>query len=276
MTNFDWLEFYSSDDGGEEMDPENGQPVEPAREPSDADGFCKSAERMREMGNFEAAANLYERAIGLDEYHYMSWIMMIDSLLRANKLKDADVKSREAIETYGQVHSFYAARALVLSYIGKNRKAMMNSDISMETQSPCWYTLYARADVLLGGNRSSRPDSLWLLNKALELDNDMWEVYLLGGMAMTRAELPSMAASFFAEAAHFRPTAPICWLLLGDSFKELRLHDQAFFYYRRAEDLAPNIKAVKQRLNLGSLQLSQLMQAFRLEDLYKRWTQKLK
>ena len=276
MTHFDWLEFYSSDVGDEENEATPDLPVEPVREPSDADGFYKSAGRMREAGNFEAAANLYERALGLDKYHHMSWIMMIDSLVRAKKLRDADEKSSEAIETFGQVHAFYAAKALVLSYRGKNKKAMLNSDISMEDPSPSWYTLYARADVLLGGNRESRPDSLWLLNKALDLEDKMWEVYLLGGMAMTRAELPTMAASFFAEAAHFRPTAPICWLLLGDTFKELRLNDQALFYYKQAEELAPKTEAVRKRLYPRSLKLKQLMQAFRSEDLYRRWTKKYK
>ncbi len=260
MERFQWIEV------GKASAPTGESPVF-----TSARDCYREARRLREGGCFRAAATQYEHALGFDEHRHGTWIELIDSLVRGGDLVAADLRSREALANYGQVRGFYAARALALAYRGSLREALTQSDISMEGDDTGWYARCVRAEVLLASDASYRPEALRLLEEALGMPGDLWETNFLGGWAFMRADLPTFAASFFAESAHARPRSFISWFCLGEAFRLLKLYDQAMFYYHRAEELAPAHELLANRMKGARLKTYGLMQTFLAVELRERW-----
>ncbi len=269
MDRFDWIEFAPPAAQGDSAD------VEEPSVPHDAASFYHTARKMRHSGHFNAAANLYEKALRFEEHHYPAWVELIDTLVRANRIDYADEKSVEAVETYKLVRVLYASRALVLAHRGAFDEALQFSDISLEGDKRYWYAMCVRAEILLKSEPDERHRVLDLLSDAIDAADEAWEPYYLGGTMLLDAGFPTMAASFFAEAGHFNPGAPGVWLCLGDSFKELKLYDQAKFYYQRVIELeSSNELAIERQKECGGL-IYGLMRVFRRDSLRRRWNNKL-
>jgi tetratricopeptide (TPR) repeat protein len=265
MSRFDWIEFEK---------PAAAQPAQEVRRgsaPADAEACYRMARQLREAGNFNAAVQWYEKALGFDEHHHRTWIELIDSLVRARRIKEADDRSREALANYGQVRTFYASRALVLGYQERYAEAMRQSDISIDEGSAAWYGLMVRAELLLRKDSGYREEAVRLLEEALNAAEVPWEVYFVGGRSFMHARLPTFAASFLAEAAHFNPRSPITWFSLGEAFRHLRLYDQALFYYNRALELDPGNANVEKRAKDVRVRVYGLLQTFLPVELRERW-----
>lgn len=240
MDRFDWLEIDSTP---MLMEPpaksvKSADPVAPAPAmPDDGPSFHRAARKMREAGHMKAAADFYRNAVGFDDKNYAAWVELIDTLVRAGRLEEADAISLEAHTNFRQVRSLYAARALALAHRGKFKEALPLSNISVEDQPPHWYARCVRGDIYLRMNASNRQSALSLFEDAAALTKEKWEVFLMAGWALLDAGCPALAAGHLSEAAHLRPSAPNAWLCLGDAFYELRLYDQALFYYQRVTEL---------------------------------------
>jgi len=72
-------------------------------------------------------------------------------------------------------------------------------------------------------------------------------------------------------AAHFHPRAPKIWLCLGDTLRELRLYNQALFYYQRMTELEPTNELAIQRQNDCTGSVYGLMKLFQRGSLQTRW-----
>jgi tetratricopeptide (TPR) repeat protein len=247
---------------------------ETLEEPQDAAGFRRAARDMRRMANFEAAARLYERALGLDEHHHGAWAEMVDTLVRAGRVKQAEKRAQEAIANYGQVRVFYAAEGLALAHLDKPDEALGYCQVSLEGEERDWRALCAVAECTLRADRGALEVCAGFWEEALTRTNQAWEVYFTAGMALLDARRPAHAAAYFAEAAHEDPRAVAGWIGLGDAFRMLRLYDQAAFYYRQGEELDPyNRRLRKQRMNAAKRAFG-LMQALPLRPLEARWRQR--
>lgn len=247
---------------------------ESLEEPQDAPGFRRAAREMRRMANFEAAVQLYERALGLDEYHHGTWAELVDSLVRAGRTRQAEKRAQEAIANYGQVRVFYAAAALALAHLDKHDEALGYCQVSLEGEERDWHALCAAAECTLRSDRSAIEVCTGFWEEALRGTSHRWEVYFMAGAALIDAERPAHAAGYFAEAAHEDPKAVAGWIGLGDAFRRMRLYDQAAFYYRQGEELDPyNRRLRKQRLNAAKRAFG-LMQALPLRPLEARWRQR--
>lgn len=270
MNRFDWLEFDTPPMRDEPASKEIPDPAHRRTAPRDSETFYYEARRMRRAGFFGAAAKLYERAIGLDEYHFPAWAEMVDCLIRAGSLGEADQKSKTALDNYRKVRLFYASRALALAHQGAFEEASALSDISMEGQ-PLWYARCVRAEMLLLLSAEYRGEALTLLEEAINLSVDRWEPSLLGGWMLQEAGWAALAAGYFSEAAHADPRAEAGWWLLGDCFHALRLYEQALFYYQKATEVNPKHELALERQRKCVPAMYGLTRVFRREELRRRW-----
>lgn len=270
MNRFDWLEFDQSPKSGNQTPKPARNGEVPGRMPHDAAALYEQARRMRRAGYFDGAAKLYERAVGLSEYHYPACAEMIDSLVRAENIDEADVHARAALDNYRQVRLFYASRALVLAYKEVYDEAFAASDVSLEGE-PSWYAHCVRAEILLHFSVDYRSEALGFLEKALNIAKDVWEPAFLAGFMLLKAGFPPLAAAYFSEAAHADTRAEAGWLYLGDCFNEMRLFDQAMFYYQKVMEFSPKHEFALERQRKCAPALFGLTRAFRKEDLRKRW-----
>jgi len=263
MDRFDWIEL--------EYVPR--PPSEPAERvaPHDAPSFYRAAEDMYRSGHFRAAITYYRHAIGRDHRHYDAWTHLIDTLIRAGQLSEADTTSAQAIDEFGRMRPLYAARALALGHLRKWKDAWEFSSISLDTRTASWYAHVVRGELLLLENRATPYEALGAFEAALSASDHAWRAALLSGWALLDADLPHMAAAMFAEAARYEPTTPLIWICMGDCFHRLRLYEHAMFYYECAAKLDPKNDLVLRRRKWTSRFVYGLMRVFRRENVRKRW-----
>ncbi len=269
MDRFDWIEFDSFPSNtfketAPTQDPKDHAP------PNDAPSYYRAARRMREAGFFEQAAQLYAKSVGFNEHDYSARVEWMDTLLRAGQLDAAEKESAAALDNYRKVRLFYASRALVLVHRGACREALPLSDVSLEGR-PSWYARCVRAELLLRQSLGNRAAALTHLEEAVDLAGWEWEPRFLGGAILAGAGWPVLAAAYFAEAVHVRPKAAAGLLGLGDCFYDLRLYDQAMFYYRKVTEAEPKHELALERQKRGTPLLYGLVRVFEERRLRDRW-----
>lgn len=263
MDRFDWLELGRARDAGE---------ADAARQaPTDSRSSYANARSMRRGGHFSAAADYYQRAVQFDPNNYSAWVELTDCLVRADDIERADKASAQALEQYRQVRPFYAARALVLARMNRPEEAARHSDISVDGGDRSWYARAVRGELVLLVHRVERQKALQMFEQAANLAESPWEPLWMGAWCFLKAGWPAYAGGLAAEACHADPRAPVCWLALADSFRALRLYDQALFYYERAIELEPANEAAAEGAKHCRGSVFGLMRLFRRERLLERW-----
>ncbi len=260
---FNWLEFRA-----EKADREVQRP---RAAPHDAPSFYQAARGMREAAHFRSACDYYRKATGLHDQHYEAWSELVDTLLRSGQLDEADQVSSQILENYRQVRLFYASRALVLAHRHRIQEAFPLISVALESGAEAWYPRCVMGELLLRFDRGKRFEAQRFFEQAIESADNPWEPYFLAGWAFLQTGLPALAAGYLAEAAHFRPGAALCWLYLGDSFRALRLYEQAQFYYQCAQELEPDSElSIARQRECGTLTFG-LMRLFSRNTLRTRW-----
>lgn len=265
MDRFDWLEL---------REPEAGTPAaEPALsvQPHDGLSFYQAARELRQAGHFRPAVQFYEKAVGFQPHHYIAWVELVDTLVRARQYAAAAERSAYAVDTFRQARVLYAARALVLLHTGKPNEAEGYVRVALEDERPSWYAKCVEAELWLRRTPAQRKRVLQCLETAVDWTDAPWEPHFLGGWMLLDAHLPTLAAAHFAESCHWNPAAPITWLCLGDCFREVRLYDQALFYYDRALELEPTHPVAQRRRESCDRLVYGLMRLFDARTLRERW-----
>lgn len=271
MDRFDWLELDST--LGIAMPGRTASQVPPVSGvmPNDAPSFYRAARDMRASGHFRAATEFYRKATGLSDHHFDGWVELIDTLVRARRMKEAAAASLDAHEAFKQVRVLYASRALVLAHEGNFNEAMRYSDTSIGAMEKAWYPRFVRGEIQLRMNPATLSTALASFEQAIQLADEAWEPALLAGWVLLDARLFALAAGFLAEAAHQNPRAPLAWLCLGDCFRELKFYEQALFYYQRVTELEPASEIALARQKECSSLIYGLMRVFSRDTLQKRW-----
>ena len=275
MDRFDWIEMDQGPPDPRGVQPtgtglRDGQAAPPRRPPQDAGSFFEAARSMRRAGHFGAAAKYYERAIGFDDHHYGALVELTYTLVRAGRIDVADQVSRAALDAYRQVRILYAARALALAHRGDIAPALNHVQVALDEGRP-WYALCVRAETLLRADLGNRTESLQLLEEAADKATVRWDMHFVAGWMLLDAGWPTLAAGHFSEAAHYAPDAAASWLCLGDCFHELKLHDQALFYYEKAAEIDPTHEIALRRRRECTPFLYGLTRVFHRDSLRRRW-----
>ena len=261
MDRFDWIELEESQDKFES----------PQYEESHFSDSFTMARNMRAAGHFRAAVEHYKKAIGLENDNHLAWLELIDTLVRARQLEQADQASQKAQTLFSGVAELYASRALVLSHLNANEPAKIELERGYVIGDRSWYFSCVQAEIILRDNTGYSREALKCLEKATVYTDSPWEAYFVAGWILLDANQPTWAAGYFSEAGHRNPTAPIVWLCLGDCFKELRLYDQALFYYEKATELEPQHSLALKRQRDCAPKLYGLLRIFSRNSVQKRW-----
>ena len=265
MDRFDWLEIEE-----ERLQPYASDSQFRVR-PTDGPSFYQSARGMREAGHFRAAAKFYAQAIAYDQHHYSARVEWIDTLVRARQFDAAEEASQEAVEAFPTVRMLWASRALVAAHTNHKADAVRHSDASLRDAPPSWYACCVRAEVIMRRRASGRAEALSWLEKGADAAKQPWEAFFIGGWMLLDAQLPALAAGYFAEAVRVNPRAPLGWLCLGDCFREAKLYDQALFYYQRVTELESSHELALERQKNCLPKLYGLMRVFNRSSLQERW-----
>ena len=260
MDRFDWIEV-------KDTHPNTAQVSESLDE---SDSF-HYAQEMRAAGHFRSAVIHYEQAVDLNAGNHQAWLELIDTLVRGRQLDRAEHMSSKALSLYPERAELYASRALVLLHHKKVEEAKIELERGYVIGDRSWYLSCIQAEIILTDNIGYSKEALKSLEKATLYADSNWEAYFIGGWILLDAGLPTWAAGYFAEAGHRNPTAPIVWLCLGDAFKDLRLYDQAMFYYQKATELEPNHQLAIKRQRNCMPKLYGLMRIFGRDSLKRKW-----
>jgi tetratricopeptide (TPR) repeat protein len=270
---FDWLELDSTPGYAAPKAAAPGSRHAPAvrRMPTDAPSFYQAAREMRHAGHFGAAVDFYRRAVGFDDHLYAARVELIDTLVRGGRLDEADAASIEAVENYRQVRVLYASRALALAHRKRMEEALSYSEASLDGNDASWYATCVRGEILIRQDVALRFEAETLFERATSQATIPWEPQFIAGWVFLDARQYALAAAHFADAAHWNPRAPLCWLCLGDAFRELRLYEQAMFYYQRVIEIEPANELALERQKACAPLIYGLMRLLRKDTLHERW-----
>ena len=195
---------------------------EPVRRLRPAEELMVSGERLYYDGEFAAAAREFGRARRHDPTLFAAWAEEVDACLRAGLVPRAEEVADEAIDAYGKVPVFYAAKALVLAHQGYIEAAYRHSDISVEHDDARMFTWLSRGEVVLATAAYGTMRSVeHCFARAAQLDPTHWRATFRAALALQRWGNAGRAAERLRQVADRHPANPFLWKVLGDCHREL-------------------------------------------------------
>lgn len=240
---------------------------------NEAASFHQSGLELLQRGHVKQGAEMLERALGYREHDPRLWIDAIELLVRANQLDRAEARSQEALHNYRRTAPLFAAHALVLAHQGRHGDALGHVQVVFDHARPDWhgYAHAVRGEILLRQDKSNRSEAIACLDRAMDGQPNPWRTALVGAWAFLDADLPVFAAGYASEVAHWNPRANIGWLLLGRCFEELKLYEQAEFYYDCVLQQEPNHAWAARGVQSAKSSGFGLTRVFRRANLNGRW-----
>lgn len=223
-----------------------------------AEELMRSGERLYYEGEFQAAAREFRSARRHDPTLFDAWAAEVEARLRAGDLPRAEEAAEEALESYGQVPIFYAAKALVLAHKGHIEAACEHSDIAVKLHDQSGFTWLARAEVVLATGAwgtSASVDACF--QRACQADPTHWQASFKAGLALAHWGRHERALERFAQVIQFVPQNPFVWKAMGDCHRALGHPAAARECYQmalaRRPDYAPAHQALEEMTLWGRL-----------------------
>ena len=240
---------------------------------NEAASFHRSGLNLLQRGHVGQAAEMLERALGFREHDFQLWRDAIDMLVRAGRLERAEARSQEALQNYRQTAPLFASHALVFARQERYGDALGHVQVVFDHahRDAHWYAHAIRGEILLRQDKSNRSDAIECFDSAMDAMPNPWRAALIAAWAFLDAELPVFAAAAAAEVTHWNPRACVGWLLLAQCFEQLRLYEQAEFYYHCVLELEPNHPGATRGLQAVKAGNFGLMSLFRRANLNGRW-----
>ena len=211
----DWLELP-----GEESD--EGELTEDVRRTEPAEELMAAAEALFHEGAFAQAAGEFAKAREHDPMLFAAWAAECEAHVRAGDLAAADACATEALETYGRVPLFYAAKAIVLAHQGYLREAYQHSDIAVREHGSSAFTWLSRAEVILSSARVEALGSCeGCFEKAFALDPSGWHATLRAGLMLRDWGHAERALGAFSQVARLAPNNAFLWKCMGDCRRQM-------------------------------------------------------
>jgi tetratricopeptide (TPR) repeat protein len=261
----DWLELP---DGKQKAG--NGAPLrEEVRRLRPAEELMLSAERLYYEGEFALAAREFRRVRSHDPSLFAAWAEEVDAWLRAGDAAAADAAATEALDSYGKVPLFYAAKALVLAHQGHVLEAFRFSDISVRHQDASMFTWLSRGEVVLSAAQPGTMASAdACFERAYQLDPTRWHAPFRVALVLHRWGYADRALERLAQATEVRRDGPFLWKFRGDCHRQVGHDAGARECYQvalsRRPDYKPALDALRSMTPLGRLR-AQLAKLFGAE-----------
>ena len=263
----DWLELPGDKKGNAGGAGELREEVHRLRP---AEELLLSGERLYNDGEFSLAAREFGRARRHDPALFAAWAEEVDASLRAGDVSQADAAATEAMNTYGQVPIFYAAKALVLAHLGQTQAAYQHSDISVKHQDSSAFTWLSRAEVVLStGSPATMRSVDACFENAYQRDPTRWRAKFRAALILLQWGHVAEALERLTQAVEVNPESPFLWKLMGDCHRRLGREASArecyeFALARRA-GYRPALEALRATTLWGRLR-AQLARLFKGKD----------
>jgi len=224
----------------------------PVERPPDRPGveLLASAERLYCDGEFLAAARDYRRARSREPTLFDAWAWEVYARVRGGDLDGAAACAEEALETYGRVPVFYAAKALVLAHHEKPDEALQYSDIAVKHADANMLTWLSRGEVFLATRAYGVASGVErCFQEASARDPSRWRAKLEAALAFFHWENYSRAIERLTELAQLVSGNPFIEKLIGDCHRQSGELAAARQAYQRAlarrRDYRPALDALQ-------------------------------
>lgn len=241
----DWLDLPEDDRGKGQAE----ELAEDVRGPSPAEEHVAEAERLYFDGELAAAAAEFAKARRHDALLFAAWAAESEAYLRAGDLARADACATEALDTFGRVPVFYAAKAIVLAHEGYLALAYEHSDISVRGHEASAFTWLSRAEVVLAASLAKGMESVDVcLAKAYERDPTGWQARFRAALILLDWGFADTARQRLLQTATVAPDTPFLWKLVGDCHRHLGQDALAREHYRLALAKRPGYRPARKAL----------------------------
>jgi len=232
----DWLELP----GDERTGPE-GDLREEAGRGRPAEELVRSGERLYYEGEFAMAAREFRNARNHDPTYFEAWAMEVDARLRAGDVPGADACATAALNTYGKVAVFYAAKALVLAHQGYIQAAYEHSDVSVKHEEASVFTWLSRAEVVLSTQSPGTMRSVEsCFQRASRTDPTRWRVKFRAALCLLQWGQVERALERLSQVAELVPRSAFVQKMMGDCHRRLGHDGAAQQCYRLALSRRPD------------------------------------
>jgi tetratricopeptide (TPR) repeat protein len=244
---FDYLEFPDRSRKGA-----SGPPLrEDVTHRSPAEDELRVAERLYYEGEFRRAAEAYGRARRHDLSLFNAWAEEVESYLRAGDVPLAAAAATEAIDTYGRVPIFYAARAIVLAHQGYLEEAYRHSDVSVQHEETSAFTWLSRAEVLLANDAPGILRSVEAcFERAERHDSTGWQSAFRAALILLQWGKVDRALEKLEHVVAAVPENGCAWKLQGDCHRLRGNVESARACYQMALARRPDYQAAHEALGL--------------------------
>jgi tetratricopeptide (TPR) repeat protein len=257
----DWLELPG------DQHPSDAELSEEVRRRSPAEDLMARGDEFYFDGDFACAAADFAKARQHDPMLFPAWAAESEAHVRSGDLDQADACATEALETYGKVPIFYAAKAIVLAHQGHIRLAYEHSDISVRDHEASVFTWLSRAEVVLAAALSREMRGVEAcFEKALKRDPTRWQARFRSALILFDWGHADRARQRLAETAKVVPDKPFLWKLVGDCHRQLGRDILAREHYQLAlaarPGYRPALRALRSMTRWGRLR-ARLARLFR-------------
>ncbi len=242
----DWLELPS--------DEHQADLTEDVRRRSPADELMLHGDELYFDGDFVGAAAEFAKARQHDPLLFPAWAAEAEALVRAGRLDDAGARIAEALETYGQVPVFYAAKAVVLAHQGHVRAAYEHSDVAVREHEASVFTWLARAEVVLAAELSHEMRGVeTCFENACQRDPTRWQARFRSALILLEWGHADRARQRLTEVGKRVSDKPFLWKLVGDCHRRLGRPLLAREHYQLALATRPGYRPARVALRSMTL-----------------------
>lgn len=236
----DWLELPSDD-------PDDLAETVRRQSPAE-EQVLRGADRYFD-GDFAGAAAEFAKALQHDPLLFAAGAAEVDALVRAGRLDDAAARADAALQSFGRVPVFYAAKAIVLAHQGAMQAAYEHSDVAVRENADSAFTWLARAEVVLAAGMSREMRGVeTCLENAFRRDATCWQARARAALVLLYWGFPERARQRAAEAAKVVADRPFLWKLMGDCCLRLERPLLARERYERALEVRPGYVPARRAL----------------------------
>ena len=209
-----------------------------------------SADRLYCDGEFLAAARDFRRARSREPTLFDAWAWEVFARVRARDMAAAAACADEALETYGRVAVFYAAKALVLAHQGNPDDALHYSDIAVKHGEDNMLTWLSRGEVFLATRAYGVASGVErCFQEASARDPSRWRAKFEAALCFFQWENYPRAIERLGEVAQLVPRNPFVQKLIGDCQRhsgELAAAREAYrLALARRPDYRPALEALR-------------------------------
>jgi tetratricopeptide (TPR) repeat protein len=187
-----------------------------------------------QSGRFEHALQMYTRALRGDRSLIIAWVGQVQMLVELAEYPEARLWADKALELFKTNGDLLAARAQAGLRQGDASRAVVDSDLSLQSTGSSALRWRVRAEVLL---RSAAERARDCFEKSLAEPGADWFDRVLIARVYLFHRMASPALQYAQVGVDMQPGHPYAWLILGHAQAALGMRERAVLSYTHCAQL---------------------------------------